>query len=469
MYYYNTFVNDFYFLLPELFLTVSICIILCVVVIINTTGKKPSVMNLTTYLAAIAIVVTMIILLVTPYTDAKIFEASYIIDPLSMNFKILICMGTIAFFIVSIEYYKEEHLSHFEYPVIVLISVLGMFGLCSCNDFMLLYLCLELMSLSLYILVSFKVHSEYSTEAGIKYFILGAFSSCLLLFGISIFYFTTNVFNFSDGGKILTLANIGIEYASNVEGFSYLDAIHSLWDKGSILSMILILSGLLFKLAGAPFHAWAPDVYEGSPTLVTMFIATLPKVAILALMIRLLGGLFVGLHEYWQPLLLFTSISSITVGTFFGLGQTKIKRLLAYSAISHVGYILLALSLNTVLGVKAAVIYIFIYTITTIGIFTLLLVLRDTNGKSVYFSDLSLIGLNNPFLAFILSILLFSMSGIPPLAGFFGKYYVFLAAMSEGLFLISIAAIFCSVISSYYYIRLIKHFYFDSLDGMLMS
>lgn len=370
----------------------------------------------------------------------------------------------------------SEKVYAYEMVILILLAVTGLLLLISSYDLLALYLAIELQSLSLYVLATLKRTSEYSTEAGLKYFILGAISSGLLLFGSSLIYGLTGSINFSDIASSIAASQtqVGEMYSLN----SFAGSPTSLL----MIGVVFILSGLLFKLSLAPFHQWTPDVYEGSPTNVTAFFAIVPKIAILGVSLRMvltvfsdrstsLSSVFDALSVSIQSLLICCSVLSMLVGAFGGLYQSKLKRLLAYSAIGHMGYLTIGLITGSIEGVTAVFIYLFIYMITSIGFFAVLLAVesadpqsfsRDRRIRLTYLTDLALISKAHPLLAFSVAIILFSMAGIPPLAGFFSKLYLFLAAISSSLYVLATIAVLTSVVGCFYYIRLIKYLYFSS-------
>jgi len=311
-----------------------------------------------------------------------------------------------------------------------------------------MYLTIELQSLCFFVLAASKRNSEFSTEAGLKYFILGAFSSGILLFGCSMIYGFTGVTNFEELAKILT-------------GLSLLNNSYS--SSGLVLGLIFVAVGFLFKLTAVPFHQWAPDVYEGSPTSVTAFFALTPKIAIFGVFLRLFFYCFYDLMIPWQKLLFVCSLGSMLLGSLGAMSQKKIKRLLAFSSIGHIGYMLIGMTCGTVEGIQALLLYLVIYVFMTLNVFAVLLSLKE-EGKDIrikYISDLGLLGKTNPLLAFTLSLTMFSLAGIPPLAGFCSKFYIFFAALGSSLYVLAFAGVISSVISCFYYIRIIKIIYFE--------
>jgi NADH-quinone oxidoreductase subunit N len=328
----------------------------------------------------------------------------------------------------------------FEYVALVLFSTLGMMLMVSANDFLTLYMALEMSSLALYVLASFDRDSTRSTEAGLKYFVLGALASGMVLFGISLVYGFTGTTGFGSLSAALASGEIG---------------------KAVIVGMILIIVGLCFKVSAVPFHMWAPDVYEGAPTPVTAFFATAPKIAALALFARVMLEPFGGVIASWQPVLVLVSMASMLGGALAAMMQTNIKRLLAYSSISHAGFILMGLASGNQAGLKAMLIYLALYIFMSAGAFGCVLLMRR-NGQAVEgIKDLSGLSQHQPLLAGLIAVFLFSMAGIPPLAGFFGKFYVILASIEAGLYALAAVAVLASVVGCYYYIKVVKVMYFD--------
>jgi NADH-quinone oxidoreductase subunit N len=323
-----------------------------------------------------------------------------------------------------------------------------MLCLVSTHDLLSLYLAIELMSLSFYILAAYKRNSEFSGEAGLKYFILGAFSSGLLLFGSSILYGFTGMTNFEDIAKLL----LGLGTISDPLSYN-----------GIVIGILFVSIALLFKVAAAPFHMWSPDVYEGSPTPVTAFFSSVPKVALLALYLRLFFYTFYDFIAVWQDLLLLCAMISMVWGSIAALSQTRIKRLMAYSGIVNIGYMLIGIASGTITSVVGLLVYLFIYVVMTIGFFSFILGTQNYKTKrlNVYLLDLTNLGKTNIVLGLAVSLILFSMIGLPPLAGFFGKMYLFFAAMNSNLYIVAILGVMSSVVAAFYYIRLIKLMFFE--------
>jgi NADH-quinone oxidoreductase subunit N len=339
--------------------------------------------------------------------------------------------------------------------LLTLLSILGLLLLVSSNDLITAYLAIEMQSLSFYVLATFKRESAFSTESGLKYFILGAFSSGLILFGSSYIYGLTGSLNFTD----LSILLDGFTFESKLDSFSTLD--------GLKIFILFIVTGLLFKLAAAPFHMWSPDVYEGAPTSSTAIFAIVPKIAIFVLLTRIFHGSFYSLIDSWQQMIIFSAIISVVIGSFVALKQRKLKRLIAYSAISHVGYLLIAFSTGTFEGSQALFFYMVIYMITGLATWSIVLSIDSIYGSTKNLSDITALVQINKTMAITFSLILFSLAGIPPLAGFYAKMYVFLVAMSSSFYLPAIVAVLSSVISTFYYIRIIKVIYFEKPEGFL--
>lgn len=449
------FENDFIAICPEFFLIIGTIVLLMYGVIYTTSKYKnyPILHTNITWLALINLLLTLVIMVNNPIKNALIFYNTLICDDFSFFFKILILLGAFFSIIIAIDYIVQESLNAFEYIILILLSTLSMFFLASSADFISMYLAVELQSLSFYVMVASKRNSEYSTEAGLKYFLLGAFSSGLLLFGCSIIYGFTGVTNFSELAKIFTC---GTNIITNT--FSL---------RACELGMIFLLVGFLFKLTVVPFHMWSPDVYEGAPTSVTAFFSITPKAAILAVFVRIFLESFYDFMLPWQKILIFSSLSSMLLATFAAMSQNRIKRLLAFSSIGHVGYILVGFCCGTIQGLQAMLIYLVIYMVMNVALFTIILSpTRRDRINSVqrikYITDLAMLSKTNPILAITLTVIMFSIAGIPPLAGFYSKAFLFFAAMSSTMYLLAIIGVITSVISCFYYIRLIKIIYFET-------
>ncbi|NBC31813.1 MAG: NADH-quinone oxidoreductase subunit NuoN [Alphaproteobacteria bacterium] len=366
----------------------------------------------------------------------------FIVDGFALFMKLLVLLGSALAVIMSLGFIEREQMARFEYPVLFLFATLGMLMLVSANDLISLYVGLELMSLSLYVVAAFRRDTVRSSEAGMKYFVLGAVSSGMLLYGASLVYGFAGTTNF-DQLAAFTLDSTGIPPI------------------GLIIGIVFISAGLAFKVSAVPFHMWTPDVYEGAPTPVTAFFAVAPKIAAMALFVRVLVGPFGDLAAQWQQIIVVTSLLSMILGAFAAINQRNIKRLMAYSSISHVGFALVGLAAGTPEGVRGVLIYMAIYLVMNVGTFACILCMR-INGRMVEGID-DLAGLNktNPLMAFALAVFMFSLAGIPPLAGFFGKLYVFMAAINAELYALAVIGVLSSVVASFYYLLIVKLMYFD--------
>ena len=420
-------------IIPELFLTTSIMILLMLGVFYKNS------FNLIFKLSTIVLLATFILLFNHSVdTSAKLFNNSYTIDYLSLFMKALTLVACIFVMLSSFDYIKLIGINKIEYPILILSATLGMMIMISSYDLIVFYMGLELQSLSLYVLVSFNRDSLRSTEAGLKYFVLSALSSGLLLYGCSLIYGFSNSTNFD-------------LIAQNIDQFN----------TGSIFGIVFILVGLAFKVSAVPFHMWAPDVYEGSPTSVTAFFAIVPKVAALTVFIRFLYVPFINLVDQWQMIIIFISLASMILGAVAAIGQTNLKRLMAYSAIGHMGYALAGLATGSNEGIQSTVIYLSIYLIMNLGIFSCIFMMKRKDIFYEDIQDLSGLSKNHPIISVCLLVLLFSLAGIPPLAGFFAKFYVFMAVIKVEMYTLAIIGLITTVISAFYYLRIIKIIYFD--------
>jgi len=355
------------------------------------------------------------------------------------------------------EYIDHNKLNSFEYYILILFAILGLLLLACSFDLISTYLAIEMQSLSFYVLATFKRNSAFSTEAGLKYFILGAFSSSLILFGSSIIYGFTGTTNFGD--LFYLFNNISFNFSS--ESLNYMFEIYY-YQNAIIISSIFIAVGLLFKLAAAPFHMWSPDVYEGSPTSTTAIFAIVPKIAVFVLFSRIFLNSFFSFIYWWQIIVIFCAISSIIIGSFIALKQRKIKRLIAYSAISHVGYLLIAFVPGTLIALHAVFFYLFIYMITGVSIWLIITSVElQLNNNNKNLADFSFLINSNPILAITFAITIFSLAGVPPLAGFYAKLQIFFVSMDSSMYLLAVIGILSSIISTFYYIRIIKTLYFE--------
>ena len=419
-------------LIPEIFLSLSIFSILMIGVFL----KKS--FNIIFNLSSLIIIVTIAIIISSPNSEEKIFLESFTRDAFSNYFKVLILLSSLFVLNSSKKFIVENKLDKFEYPIIILLSILGMFFMVSSNDLILFYLGLELQSLSLYILASIDRDNLRSTESGIKYFVLSALSSGLLLYGCSLLYGFTGSTNFDLIASQLNKENTG-----------------------AVFAMVFILVGLAFKVSAVPFHMWTPDVYEGAPTSITSYFAVVPKVAGLALLIKFMFIPFSNILLEWQTIIIFISIASMILGAVAAMVQKNFKRLLAYSSIGHIGYALAGVATGAVSGYESAIVYISIYVIMNIGAFSCLYLLKKDGQYRENISDLSGISKKHPLLAISFLIILFSLAGVPPLGGFFAKFYVFVAVLEREMYTLAIIGLLTTVMSAFYYLKIIKTIYFD--------
>ncbi len=441
--------NDLKLILPEIFLVTSILGLVIHGALIATNNKYnyPLISRSFLWLSTLVLSLTLILLINNDLSFGILFNNTFIYDDLSVFAKIFILICTIACLLISQDYFENKKLNSFEYYLLVLLAVLGLLILVSSYDLILAYLAIELQSLSFYVLATFKRDSAYSTEAGLKYFVLGAFASGLILFGSSLIYGFTGTTNFEH------LANLFLDKSQLFEhGTNAFE-----------ISIAFLAVGFLFKLAAAPFHMWSPDVYEGAPTNSTALFAIVPKLAIFVLFIRLFHFSFYNLISCWQQIILFSAILSVIVGSFIALKQRKIKRLIAYSAISHVGYLLLAFAIGSLEGTQALFFYLIVYMLTGICVWAIVMSL-EVQTKHKNLAGLSFLLKSNPVLAFTFTLLLFSLAGVPPLAGFYAKMQIFLVSIESSMFLVATVAILSSVISTFYYIRIVKTIYFEKIS-----
>jgi len=369
---------------------------------------------------------------------AALFGGSFVVDAFSRFMKVLALAGSAFAILMSLDYMAAQRQRRFEYAILILFSTLGMLLLVSAGDLIALYLGFELMSLCLYVLAAIHRDSVRATEAGLKYFVLGALSSGMLLYGCSLIYGFTGTVGFA-----------GIAQAASHGGI------------GLVFGLVFLFAGLCFKVSAVPFHMWTPDVYEGSPTPVTAFFAASPKVAGIAIFIRAAVNAFPGIAGEWQQILVFVAIASMVLGAFAAIGQRNIKRLMAYSSIGHMGFALIGLASASAQGVQGVIVYMTIYIAMTLGTFAVILSMRRGGEMVENIYDLAGLARTNPGMAFFLAMLLFSLAGIPPLAGFFAKFYVFLAAIQAGLYALAVIGVLASVVGAYYYLLIVKIMYFD--------
>jgi len=420
--------------LPEIFISLSIMFLLVLGVFKKDSSK------ITFNISLLVLLIASIITLNETFSINRVtlFNNSVVIDHMSSLMKIITLIGAFLVLVISSAYLKSFKIFKIEYPILILSSVLGMMVMISSNDLMVFYMGLELQSLALYVLATFNRDQLKSSEAGLKYFVLSALSSGLLLYGCSLIYGFSGSTNFNV---------ISSQLNSNEYVLTF--------------GIVFILVGLAFKISAVPFHMWAPDVYEGSPTSVTLFFTMVPKIAALTVFIRFLYVPFLNLIDQWQMIIVFLSIASMLFGAIAAIGQTNIKRLVAYSSIGHIGYTLAGLATGSNEGIQSSIIYISIYVIMNLALFSCLLMLKRNDQYYEDIDDLSGLSKNHPILSLSLLVILFSLAGIPPLAGFFAKFYIFKAVIEQSMYFLAIVGLLSTVIAAFYYLRIIKIIYFD--------
>jgi len=422
----------------EIFLSVGALVLLMIGVFKNNS------VNLVSWIAVGLMVVTLFLTVAAGSEQTYTFSNLFVADGFTRFMKVLILLAAALAVIMSREFFRLEGDERFEFPILLVLATVGMMVMVSANDLMSLYMGVELQSLSLYILAAFKRDSERSTEAGLKYFVLGALSSGILLYGCSLIYGFIGSTNFSSiAAAISDMGESGAPI-------------------GAIVGLVFVLSGLAFKISAVPFHMWTPDVYEGSQTPVTAFFAVAPKVAALALLSRTLYVPFGEMAGSWSQVVIFMSVASMLLGSFAAIMQTNIKRLMAYSSIGHVGFALLGLVAGNAEGLRGVMVYMFIYLIMNVGMFVCIMSMRrKEDGMVEDIKELSGLSKSHPIMAAFISIFMFSLAGVPPLAGFFAKWYVIIPIVNAGYFSLAVIAVLASVIGAYYYIRIVKVMYFD--------
>ena len=457
-------------LLPEIFLGISIIYLIIHGTFISVNDKYPLVQNSVLYLSILIVTMFCFLLLNNniEFNNYQIFNNTIIVDYLGASSKIWIAIISIFCFLMIQRYLTVQKTNYFEYSVLILFALLGIFFICSSNDLITAYLAIELQSLSFYIMAAFKKDSAFSVDAGLKYFILGAFSSSLFLFGSSILYGVSGTTNFEDLKNLFIL--IYIDHGSIGEATIIK---HILIDGGLIqFALAFIFVSLLFKLAVAPFHLWSLDVYEGSPSSSAFFFAVVPKLAIFVLLIRIFYSSFFEYVVKWRYYIVVLAVLSIIVGSFAGLEQKKLKSLLAYSSISHMGYTLVAFSTGTFEGMQMLFCYLFLYMLAGLCIWSIFLILqlkyKYVRKQNKDLADLSSLNKSNNILALLFSTVLLSIAGLPPMIGFLVKIGIFLVSMEASMYFVAVVSILCSVISTFYYIRILKIMYFEnSVAGKL--
>ncbi len=422
---------------PEIFMVLVTLFLL----VFGVTRKKDDSATVA-HLSIFALLAVAIVVIRFAPENMTTFSGMFITDAFAVYMKLIVLLGSAITIFMSSRYAHTQRIARFEYPVLVMFSTIGMMLMISANDLMSLYIAIELQSLPLYVLASLQRDSVRSTEAGLKYFVLGALSSGMLLYGASLVYGYTGVTNY--------------------------DAIaHVLKDEpevplGVLTGMILLLSGLAFKIAAVPFHMWTPDVYEGAPTSVTAFFSIVPKAAGMAMIGRVFMGPFEPMVEDWRQVIVLLSIASMTLGAVGAIAQTNIKRMIAYSSIGHAGYMLMGIAAANQAGIKGIVAYAALYMAASVGTFAVILMMKQKDRMVENIRDLAGLANRQPMVALSMAIMMFSLAGIPPMAGFFGKLFVFQAAIDAGLYMMAMFGVLTSVIAAYYYLRIIKIMYFDA-------
>ena len=421
------------FIFPEIFISLSIMFLLLFGVFKKNSSSIVYSLTIITLIIALGLIINF-----PKDQEINLFNNSYKIDQLSIFMKVITIVSGIFVLVSSYNNTKLEKISNIEYSILILCSILGMLVMIGSYDLMVFYIGLELQSLSLYVLAAFNRNKKKSSEAGLKYFVLSALSSGLLLYGCSLIYGFSGSTNF---------------YLISESIFSS--------ENGNVFGLVFILVGLAFKISAVPFHMWAPDVYEGSPTSVTLFFAVVPKVAALTVFIRFLYVPFVNLIDQWQMIIIFLSLASMIFGAVAAIGQKNLKRLIAYSSIGHMGYALAGLAVGTNSGIQNSIIYICIYLIMNLGVFCCLFMMKRNDQFFDNMEDLSGLSKNHPIISLSLLVLLFSLAGIPPMAGFFAKFYIFISVIEESMYFLAIVGLISTVVSAFYYLRIIKIIYFD--------
>jgi len=424
---------------PELILAVGALALLMIGVF---SGDKST--NTVTGLAVALLVVVGLWIIFAP-ASGEAFGGVYVADAFGNFMKILALIGSIVAMILAVGHSRVEPIGRFEYPVLLVLATLGILLMISANNLISLYMALELQSLALYVICAINRESLRSTEAGLKYFVLGALSSGMLLYGMSLIYGFTGNTGFQEIAAVLSAETRSL---------------------GVVFGLVFVLAGLAFKISAVPFHMWTPDVYEGAPTPVTAFLAAAPKIGAMAIFVRVVVDAFQPVFADWQQIVVFVSIASMLLGSFAAIGQKNIKRLMAYSSIGHMGYALVGLAAGNESGVAGVLIYMAVYMGMTLGTFACILAMRRKEvGNVENVDDLAGLSSTNPFMALVLTALMFSLAGIPPLAGFFAKYYVFLAAIEAKLYALAVIGVVASVVGAYYYLRIVKLMWFDDAKG----
>ena len=422
-------------LLPEIILSVGVMVL----ILYGSFRGERSTEGVN--VGALLLLVLAFFVVIGQASDLKVttLSGSFIQDGFAKVMKALVLLGSAAAILLSRDYFQRARIDRFEYPILIVLCTIGMMVMVSANDLIALYLGLELQSLAAYVIASFHRDDLKSTEAGLKYFVLGALSSGMLLYGASLIYGFTGTVSFP-----------GI-----------VSALHDKAGFGIVLGIVFVAAAVAFKMSAVPFHMWTPDVYEGSPTPVTAFFASAPKMAAVAMTVRVFIGALPDVTAIWQQIIVFIAIASMALGSFAAIGQRNIKRLMAYSSIGNIGYALIGLAAGSEEGVRGIVIYMIIYLAMTLGAFAIILSMRRRDEMFESVEDLAGLSRTHPWMAFCLAMMMFSLAGIPPLAGFFAKFYVFAAAIKAGLVVLAVIGVVTSVVGAYYYLRIVKIMYFD--------
>ncbi|MBH0239770.1 NADH-quinone oxidoreductase subunit NuoN [Methylobrevis albus] len=424
--------------LPEILLGVGALVLLMVGVFRDENST-----DVVTGMAVALLIVAAAVMVLLP-ADGVTFDGAFVMDGFARFLKVLVLIGSAVAIAMSVAYARAEKFERFEYPVLIVIATLGMMMMISASDLISVYLGLELQSLALYVVASINRDQLRSTEAGLKYFVLGALSSGMLLYGASLVYGFTGHTDFAGIRAVLTADGASI---------------------GFVFGLVFMMAGFAFKVSAVPFHMWTPDVYEGAPTPVTAFFAAAPKIAAMAVLTRTVIDAFQPALTDWQQIIAFVAIASMALGAFAAIGQTNIKRLMAYSSIGHMGYALVGLAAGTATGVQGVLIYLATYLAMTAGAFACILAMRREDGMVEEISGLSGLARNNLVMGFLLAMIMFSLAGIPPFAGFFAKYFVFVAAVEAELYWLAVIGVVTSVVGAYYYLRIVKIIFFDEPAG----
>jgi NADH-quinone oxidoreductase subunit N len=421
---------------PELFMAIA-----AMAMLMYGAFRGEDSVRFVTWAGVLVLVVAALLVLAGPAGKTTAFNGQFMVDAFAVFTKVLLIAGAALAMILAQPYNIREDIKQFEFPILMVFAVLGMMMMVSANDLLSLYVGLELQSLSLYVLAAIRRDNLRSSEAGLKYFVLGALSSGILLYGMSLIY--------------------GFAGTTSFDGLAGIFAADNDAPVGVIVGLVFIAAGLAFKVSAVPFHMWTPDVYEGAPTPITAFFAVAPKIAAIALFVRVMIGPFGDLVADWQQIIWFISLSSMILGSFAAIVQTNIKRLMAYSSIGHMGFVLVGLAAGNEQGVQGILLYLTIYLFMNMGTFACILAMRRQGRMVEDIDELAGLSKTNPYLAAALGIFMFSMAGIPPLAGFFAKFYVFLAAIEAGLYVLTVVGLLTSVVGAYYDLRIVKLMYFD--------